>query len=173
MESSSACKKRYASLVKSQSYTESYLILVGQYLATLKTGLVDSFNPTPIQRPRDFDKNIVVYVENCPLCGEGFHCNDIVVSSCGQTYHSFCMRCHSSKSNRCIAEFCEEDFDPNWRLSFGFVEPTKPNLSPHIVQDSPSSGGMFAKIYTLNLTVLSFEFLIELQFRVLLSSIRP
>ena len=52
MESSAACEKRYASLAKSQAFTETYLILIGQYLARLKTGLADSFSPTSIQRPK-------------------------------------------------------------------------------------------------------------------------
>ena len=144
IESSVACEKQYASLAKSQAFTETYLILVGQYLARLKTGLGDSFSPTLIQRPKDLENNSLVYIENCPLCGEGFHCNDIVVSSCGHTYHPFYMSSHSSKSNRCIAEFCDEDFNPNWRLSFGFTESMKPNSSPDVVPTY--SGGMFAKM---------------------------
>ena len=133
------------------------MILVGQYLVRLKTGLLDSFSPTPIQRPKDSDKNTLVYVENCPLCGEGFHCNDIVVSSCGHTYHPFCMSSHSSKFNRYIAEFCDEDFDPNWRLSFGFAELTKHDSSPNVIHDNPCPGGMFLEIYTPNATVLCFS----------------
>ena len=157
MDSATTCEKRYASLAKSQSYTKSYLILVGQYLVRLKTGLLDSISPTPIQRPKDSDKNTLVYVENCPLCGEGFHCNDIVVSSCGHTYHPFCMNNHSSKSNRCIAEFCDEDFDPNWCLSFGFAELTKHDSSPNVIHDSPCPGVMFLEIYTPNAIVLCFS----------------
>ena len=72
LESKVACEKRYTSLAKSQLYTESYLILIGQYLARLKTGLVDSYSPIPIQRLEDFEKNTLVYVENFPLCGEVF-----------------------------------------------------------------------------------------------------
>ena len=158
MESATASGKRYASLAKSQSYTESYLIVVGQYLAKLKTGLLDSFSPIPIQWLKDFDKNTLVYVENCPLCGEGFYCNDIIVSSYGHTYHPFCMSSHSSKSNRCIVEFYDEDFDPNWRLSFGFVELIKPDSSPDVIQDNPCSGGMFLEIQMLNARMLLLIF---------------
>ena len=129
-------------MAKSQSLTKSFLVLIGQYLARLKTGLVDSFSPTPIQRPKEFEKNNLVYVEDCPLCGESFHCNDIVVSSCGHTYHPFCMSSHSLKSNKYIADFCNEHFDPSWRLSFGFAETTNPESSPEVIHSSLNSGGM-------------------------------
>ena len=143
-ESTAACEERYASLAKSQVYTESYLILIEQYLIRLKGDLVDSFSPTPIERPKDCKKHSLVYIEDCPLCGQGFHCNDIIVASCGHTYHPFCMNIHSSKSNKCIVEFCNEDFDLKWRLSFGLPELEKPDSSPNVIHASPSSGGMLS-----------------------------
>ena len=143
-------------MAKSQSYTESYLIVIGHYLARLKTGVVDTFSPSPIQRPQDFEKYPIVYVENCPVCGEGFHCNDVVVSSCGHTYHPFCMTSHSMKSNKCIADFCEEHFDPIWRLSFGFAEPPKQELSRDVIDDRLCSGGMLAERHNSFLLLENF-----------------
>jgi hypothetical protein len=120
-----------------------------------------------------------VYVDNCLLCGEVFHCNDIAVTSCGHCYHPFCLISHSSKSNSCIANFCDKEFDAQWRLSWGFPQPLTPVPTPDVTQGSPISGGLFGEI-----SLLSFEiklssllalfwvvswFLIDLSFTSLLS----
>ena len=73
------------------------------------------------------------------------------------------MSTHSSKSNKCIADFCEEDFDSNWRLSFGFADPPKPESSPNVIDSSPCSGGMSVDVVSLMLDCLIFEFLNHLQ----------
>ena len=72
-------KKRYDSLLESQSCTEKFIATILDYLARLKAGVVDSFRPTPIERVKDYEKTYIVFVEKCPACGEHFHCNNIVV----------------------------------------------------------------------------------------------
>ena len=130
-------KKRFDSLLQSQSCTEKFIATVSEYLARLKAGVLDSFRPTPIVRLKDYEKTNIVYVENCPLCGEHFHCNDIVVASCGHCYHPFCISSLCSKSRTCIADFCQEEFDVQWRLSFGFQEPPKAPASTDAAIGSP------------------------------------
>lgn len=139
-------QKRYDSLLESQLCTKKFLVSVSEYLTRLKAGILDSFRPTPIERLKDHEKTNIVYVENCPACGEHFHCNDIVVASCGHCYHLFCISSLCSKSRTCIAKFCNEEFDSQWRLSFGFTEPERaPPSSTDAAVGSPNVAAMSGK----------------------------
>jgi hypothetical protein len=54
-------------------------------------------------------------VTSCPICCNGYHCNNWVAASCGHTYHPVCLFTHltSVKSNlKCIA--CMEPLHPDW-----------------------------------------------------------
>lgn len=145
-ESLDACTKRYNSVFRSQTCMEQFQHLVVNYLGLLKYGTVQKFSPSPIERPKEFHRESnIVYVENCPVCGEDFHCNDIAVTSCGHCYHPFCLISHSSKSNLCIAQFCDKEFDADWRLSWGFPQPPTDVPTPDVTHGSPFSGGMSGK----------------------------
>jgi hypothetical protein len=43
-------------------------------------------------------KNFIL-VKACPLCQDWFHANDIIVASCGHTYHLFCLFSHLQNSS--------------------------------------------------------------------------
>ncbi len=52
-----------------------------------------SSTPLPIDNPTTMllGSHGVIFVEACPVCGLYFFYNNIIVSSCGCTYHRFYM----------------------------------------------------------------------------------
>jgi hypothetical protein len=55
-KSMAACKKRYDSLFHSQMCTEQFKHLVVDYLGMMKYGTAEKFSPSPIERPKDFQR---------------------------------------------------------------------------------------------------------------------
>jgi len=55
--------------------------------------------------------NKILDVEDCPICHDNFHCNDINFTSCGHCYHPWRMDVHYSSSIKCKAHGCEKEFD--------------------------------------------------------------
>lgn len=61
-----------------------------------------------------------VSVSSCPLCCNGYHCNNWTPASCGHTYHPVCLFTHittSSIAPSCVA--CGEPFSYDWLKSWG------------------------------------------------------
>jgi hypothetical protein len=53
----------------------------------LKVSCITFACPIPIAKPSNFVKKTIIYVQDCPIYNENFHCNDICVASCGHCYH--------------------------------------------------------------------------------------
>ncbi len=72
--------------------------------------------PLPIDNfafmlPRNFG---VFFIEPCFVCGLYFFCNNIIMSSCGCTYHPFCMGLYmETNAIHCAKPMCEKllEFD--------------------------------------------------------------
>ena len=61
-----------------------------------------------------------ITIKACSICEEWFPNTNIVVASCGLTYHPFCLFSHLQKSTRCAIEFYSSPvLYPNWWLSMG------------------------------------------------------
>jgi hypothetical protein len=63
-----------------------------------------------------------ITVMACPICGFFYEDNDIVVMSCGCTYHPFCLVMYimELKVDACARPTCGEVFSNHWIISFGF-----------------------------------------------------
>lgn len=90
-------------------------------LERMRFGFGVSTFPLPIIHPcRQKDSRNVILIKACPICQEWFTTNDIIVASCGHTYHPFCLYTHFQSSDSCAVEFCHEPFlHPDWWLSMG------------------------------------------------------
>ncbi len=65
--------------------------------------------PLPIVHPSEqVEDQRSFIIKACPLCHEWFHANDIVVASCGYTYHPFFFFFHLYNSTCCVVEFFHE-----------------------------------------------------------------
>ncbi len=42
-----------------------------------------------------------IRVTLCPICNHRFHCKDIIVASCGCTYHAWCLGFHMKMFHQC------------------------------------------------------------------------
>jgi hypothetical protein len=65
------------------------------------------------------DSRSLILVKAFPLCQEWFHANDIIVASCGHTYHPFCLFSYIKNSTCCAVEFCHEPMHLNWWVNMG------------------------------------------------------
>ena len=117
-------EEAYGEEVQHQVVLEKMLTLIADYLSKLKGGILLTTHPEPIGRAdRTKSHSIQLNVEDCTFCKESFHVNDICVSSCGHCYHPWCLGVHISSSNKCKLQSCQQEFDLQWRLSFGYVLP--------------------------------------------------
>jgi len=120
-----SCEEGYGEEVEHQVVLEKMLTLIADYLTKLKGGILLTTHPEPIGRAeRTKSQCVQLNVEDCVFCKENFHVKDICVSSCGHCYHPWCLGVHISSSNKCKLQSCQQEFDLQWRLSFGFVLPT-------------------------------------------------
>ena len=120
----SSSEEAYGEEVQHQVVLEKMLTLIADYLSKLKGGVLLTTHPEPIGRADRTKSQVVqVNVEDCISCKESFHVNDICVSSCGHCYHPWCLGMHISSSNKCKLQSYQQEFDLQWRLSFGFVLP--------------------------------------------------
>ena len=120
-----SCEEGYGEEVEHQVVLERMLTFIADYLTKLKGGILLTTHPEPIGRAeRTKSQCVQLNVEDCVFCKENFHVKDICVSSCGHCYHPWCLGVHISSSNKCKLQSCQQEFDLQWRLSFGFVLPT-------------------------------------------------
>ena len=134
----SSCEEAYGEEVQHQVVLEKMLTLIADYLSKLKGGDLLTTHPEPIGRAdRTKSQCGQLNVQDCIFCKESFHVNDICVSSCGHCYHPWCLGMHISSSNKCKLQSCQQEFDLQWRLSFGFVPPK--NVE-HQLQSAAMSG---------------------------------
>ena len=78
--------------------------------------------PLPIRNPRQPEqgRTMVVYLENCPVCGYNFKCLNASIADCGCVYHHFCLAAWLSDGRRqCAYRGCEKEFCSDWMASFG------------------------------------------------------
>jgi len=75
----------------------------------------NSFWPKPIIHPNahvNFHSPTFSAIKRCGFCFQGFHCNDIIVTSCKYMYHPFCLGELVRVTNKC--SISEQYFHPNW-----------------------------------------------------------
>jgi hypothetical protein len=61
------------------------------------------------------------WVTPCLIYGLFYACNNILVSSCGSTYHHFCMGVHlETKVTICVNPTCGKVLSKDWITSVGF-----------------------------------------------------
>ena len=131
-------EETYGEEVQHQVVLEKMLTLIADYLSKLKGGILLTTHPEPIGRAeRTKSQCVQLNVEDCVFCKENFHVNDICVSSCGHCYHPWCLGVHISSSNKCKLQSCQQEFDLQWRLSFGFV---LPKTGDHQLHSAAMSG---------------------------------
>jgi len=74
-------------------------------------------SPLPIENPLEAleGDSQLVFVTNCPIHGFYYACKNIVITSCGCTYHLFCMATHlESKSIVYVGVTCGKPLSTNW-----------------------------------------------------------
>jgi hypothetical protein len=79
--------------------------------------------PLPAENLTGLAANItrVFFISPCPICGLLISCNNIVLTSCGCTYHLFCICVYlASKATKCAILRCEQTFTQEWFTSWGF-----------------------------------------------------
>jgi hypothetical protein len=71
-------------------------------LMTYGNGMITT--PFPIENPiTPLVGNLkLVLVTNCLICGFYYACKNIVVASCGYTYHLFCMAIYMENKSHCF-----------------------------------------------------------------------
>jgi hypothetical protein len=88
---------------------------------TKKTGC--SLHPRPICHPIWAKSDIIVInVSRCPVCTLGFEVEtlDIIVASCGHTFHPFCLVSNGKVLRKCPKCLCQ--MPEMWLKSFGVLE---------------------------------------------------
>jgi hypothetical protein len=82
-----------------------------------------AFKPKPNLHFKDALKdnnNTFIFVKPCGFCNQGFHCMDVVITSCKHTFHLFCLGAMLKESNKCY--ICNVKLHPDWWTSWGFRE---------------------------------------------------
>jgi hypothetical protein len=139
------CEEGYGEEVEHQVVLERMLTLIADYLSKLKGGILLTTHPEPIGRAdRTKSQCTQLNVENCSFCKESFHINDICVSSCGHCYHPWCLGVHITSSNKCKLQSCQQEFDSQWRLSFGYDLPKNPDHHLHSAAMSGELNSLFS-----------------------------
>jgi hypothetical protein len=113
-------------------------------------GIDPYFQPLLVRKPSiPFGYIMIINVEACLVCNEQFYFYDLCTTSCGHTYHPWCLVVHTISSKKCRAINCDEVFHKGLCSSFGLsklvveafglvtkVEDTRDNVS---LQQTPSS----------------------------------
>jgi hypothetical protein len=79
----------------------------------------------PIQNPTSILKgsSSIVVITTCPICGFYFSCNNILATSCGCTYQSWCLGVHlESHGVTCASLACGVELSLEWLASVGFFK---------------------------------------------------
>jgi hypothetical protein len=79
-----------------------------------------SFWPKPILHPDRplCDAPNMIIMKPCHVCGQSYHCFDIVVTSCLHRYHPSCLGHHLKTHNMC--KIYNQRLHPNWWFNWGF-----------------------------------------------------
>jgi hypothetical protein len=88
---------------------------IGMGMMTFKPKLIMHTNEPQEDSGRPF-----VIMKPCGICNQGFHCMDVVVTSCKHTFHPFCLSVMIKESNRCCV--CNVRLHFDWWTSWGFRE---------------------------------------------------
>lgn len=106
----------------SATLLERELDAVARQKVWMENGGGISIWPKPILHPllaKDgFDNLSYVDINPCGFCNRGFHCFDVVLTSCRHAFHPFCISEVARTGNKCVV--CEELFHPDWWRSWGF-----------------------------------------------------
>ena len=78
-ESLTLCKNKFKQTIEGHGITKTYLGVVSNFLARLKSSVVDLLHPSPVERISVCADSRVIAVSKCPVCDEDFQCNDIYV----------------------------------------------------------------------------------------------
>jgi hypothetical protein len=105
----------YADLDKEQN-------AICEQLKEMQKGGSMSFWPKPILHPDRPPCNgpTMIVIKSCGLCGQWYHCWDIVVTSCLHTYHPTCLSEHLKMNNRC--KVCNQTLHPYWWSNWDFKD---------------------------------------------------
>jgi hypothetical protein len=105
-----------------------------------RNGIINT--PLPIENP----KNMLVaqfgnfWVTPCPIYGLFYACNNILVSSCGCTYHHFCMDVHLETKAFCANPTCGKVLlSKEWITSVGFNHISIKFKRPKLEMPNPRS----------------------------------
>jgi hypothetical protein len=93
---------------------------ISTQLLQMQKGCGMSFWAKPIlylDRPQGDDPKMII-INKCGLCGQWYHCGDIIVTSCLHTYHPACIREHLKINNRC--KVCNQWVHLDWWFRWGF-----------------------------------------------------
>ncbi len=102
-----------------------------------------------------------LYVKPCPICEFLFKCHNIMVSSCGCTYHAFCMGVHLeiNKGVYYAKPTCGQFLSQDWMTSQGFNQVSmllkKPKLEKSSAKVSGSTNQSVAKSKLPSLAIFS------------------
>lgn len=78
--------------------------------------------PLPIVQPfnPNEDQLSFLIIKAYPICHEWYHYHNIIVASCGHTYHCFCFFSHFQGSTKCVLEFFHSRvLHPDWWVNMG------------------------------------------------------
>jgi hypothetical protein len=102
--------------------------------------------PFPIENPTIIQKRHcdTLYVKPCPIYKFLFKCHNVMVSSCGCTYHAFCMGVHLViiKSVFCARPTCGQVLSQDWMISQGFNQVNMLLKKPKLKKSSPKVLGV-------------------------------
>jgi len=101
----------YNKQLQAQIVFKKLRTLVTRYWSKLNSSFITFSNLILILKPLDFAKKSVIYVQDCLVCNENYHCNDICVASCSHTYHPWCLVVHYTSSPKCKVKGCEQEFE--------------------------------------------------------------
>lgn len=104
-----AYERTYSKHLGDQIVLERLQTFIKRYWSKLNAGCMTFAYPIPIAKPSNFVKKIVIYVQDCPICNENFHCNDICVALCGHCYHLWCLTIQSTSVTKCQMKGCDQD----------------------------------------------------------------
>ncbi len=64
-----------------------------------------------------------IIVKAYPICSSFYACNNIMVLSCGCTYHQFCVSLHlESKATHCVNPACGKLISNDWIVSSSSIK---------------------------------------------------
>jgi hypothetical protein len=81
--------------------------------------------PLPLKNPKSMfvGSSCAIIIKACPICSSFYVCNNIMVLSCGYTYHQFCVGLHfESKATHYVNRTCGKPIFNDWIVSYGFQQ---------------------------------------------------